>query len=155
MLGSKEVRKIIVECFHTQDDNFIFSTTNLKELLKEKGYIYNKDYEVNAFNNAIYALAQKKYIVSTGEKGFYQLCKTITSDKREDKIKMPENQNISEREPELKNMRKKLMDCLNESCYDLAAILDAEKPSIYGKNRLTYDKATSLLNYLQSFSFDD
>lgn len=59
MLGSKEVRKIIIECFDTQDDNFIFSTTNLKELLKEKGYIYNKDYEVNAFNNAIYALAQK------------------------------------------------------------------------------------------------
>ena len=96
MLGSKEVRKIIIECFNTQDDNFIFSTTKLKELLKEKGYVYNKDYEVNAFNNAIYALAQKKYIISTGEKGFYQLCKTIASDIRKDKIKMPENQNISE-----------------------------------------------------------
>lgn len=39
----------------------------------------------------------------------------------------------SSKELELKNMRKKFMDCLNESCYDLAAILDAENPSIYEK----------------------
>ena len=154
MLSSKEMREIIVKCLGNQDNNFVFSTTDLKEMLQKKGYIYNTNYEVHAFSNAIYSLAQKKYILPTGEKGYYQLNKFISSEKT-DKEKASRNQNTFAKEPELRNMRKKFMDCLNESCHNLAEILDAEKPSTYGKNRDTYDKATSLLNYMQSFSFDE
>ena len=154
MFSSTKVREIMIQCLENQDNGFIFSTTSFKELIAKEGYIYNKDYEVNAFNNAIYSLAQRKYIVPTGEKGHYRLNKTVDHDERKDDEEM-RTTNTPEKEPELKNMRKKFMDCLNESRGNLAAILDAEKPSTYGKNRNTYDKAISLLNYLQSFSFNE
>ena len=48
MLGTKEVRERI-EVYLEKLENF--TTTDLKRLLKDDGYIYNVDYDVYAFSS--------------------------------------------------------------------------------------------------------
>ena len=50
MLGTKEVRERI-EVYLEKLENF--TTTDLKRLLKDDGYIYNVDYDVYAFSNLV------------------------------------------------------------------------------------------------------
>ena len=41
-----------------------FTTSEVKEELKEKGYVYNVDYDVTSFSNAISSLTRQNYIAS-------------------------------------------------------------------------------------------
>ena len=72
MLGTKEVRERI-EVYLEKLENF--TTTDLKRLLKDDGYIYNVDYDVYAFSNAVAYLKRNSYIEPTGGKGSYRVIK--------------------------------------------------------------------------------
>lgn len=176
MLKSGELREKMKLCLSNIEE---FSTRDLKEWLKAYGYIYNVDYEVNAFSNAIAYLTKKNYISSVGEKGKYMVVKkdgdacwmeenerermgteTDNEEKKKEESVQQENgeQTKSEQqtyieEAELEELRGKIKKYIEGECRELEKILDSEKPSIYGHNRRTYNDIIELILYLRNFEF--
>ena len=70
MLKSKELREKMKECLSDVEE---FTTIELKEMLNDMGCVYNVDYEVNAFSNALFFLVKKKFVASQGIKGAYRV----------------------------------------------------------------------------------
>lgn len=141
------------------NDIEVFTTKGLKEWLKEQGCTYNVDYEVNAFSNAITYLIKKHYILPTGEKGKY---KVVKKEKEKEKVNCnnideqnEEKKSKDEYVPEkaLEEMRRKIKEYIANECKELEEILDSEKPSVYGKNKKTYNDILELITYLQNFKF--
>jgi len=50
-------------------------------------------------------------------------------------------------------MRRKIKEYIANECKELEEILDSEKPSVYGKNKKTYNDILELITYLQNFKF--
>lgn len=154
MLAMPELREIMKICIQGMD---IFTTTQIKEILKERGYIYNVHYDVTAFSNAISSLTRQKYIVSLDDekKGNYKVVNKIEYDnKKNEENEMKKNENGKyDDEIELKEMRENIKKFLKESCLKVEQILDSEKPSTYGRNRKTYDDILRLIEVLKEFEF--
>lgn len=146
MLGTKEVRERI-EVYLEKLENF--TTTDLKRLLKDDGYIYNVDYDVYAFSNAVAYLKRNSYIEPTGVKGSYR----VNKKKSKSVDESTEEFKTLNKELELKEMREKVKKCVRETYLELEKILDEEKPSVYGRNKHTYEDVTTLIEYMRKFDF--
>ena len=136
-----EFREKVKECLKDVEE---FTTTDLKKMLKDKGYIYNIDYNTYAFHNTITYLKQNSYIVPTGIKGRYRVVK--------ERMKKEEKVNLNQ-EPDLQEMRREVKECIKKSYMELENILDEEKPSVYGRNKKTYEDVVELIEYMRKFSF--
>lgn len=169
MLSMNELRDKMKECLQEVD---FFTTAELKELLKESGYVYNIDYDVNAFSNAVSSLAKQKYIVSldSKRKGNYRVNHEGSSDRSYNtagKSEKQKNANTERNsssdvhggngddEPELQEMRQKIKERLKAAYEEIEQLFDSEKPSKYGRNRKTYDDILKLLDYLKHFHFSN
>lgn len=184
MLKSKELREKMKECLSDVEE---FTTIELKEMLNDMGCVYNVDYEVNAFSNALFFLVKKKFVASQGIKGAYRVlidgkngnvedvhkdfkkCKNEsfeneasendTSENDTSKNEASENdtseneKNKCVDEVELKKMRNKIKKCIGKDYAEIEQILDSEKPSVFGRNRKTYDDILELLEYMKNFKF--
>ena len=150
MMKMTELRGKIKEYIQGKET---FTTSEVKEELKEKGYVYNVDYDVTSFSNAISSLTRQNYIASMDaeKKGNYMVVgnRDIKDKEKETYIKKEPYRN----EPELKEMREKIRESLKESCAQIEQILDSEKPSKYGRNRKTYDDILRLIKSLKEFEF--
>lgn len=60
---------------------------------------------------------------------------------------------LFDKELELKEMREKVKKCVRETYLELEKILDEEKPSVYGRNKHTYEDVTTLIEYMRKFDF--
>lgn len=159
MLKMKEVRERIKECLVGRE---IITTAEIKEQLKELGLVYNDDYDVKSFGNAVYSLNKQKVIVpyGHGKKGVYRVVHESDikiSNINENEIKERKRAKIMEKsfsnEKELKEMREKIRESLKEYHEQIKQIFDSEKPSTYGKNPKTYNDIVELMNYLENFKF--
>lgn len=164
MLTSVELRKQMVKCLANVE---VFSTAELREMLKGLGCTYNIDYEENAFSNAISFLAKKKVIISEGKekKGMYRVSSDTgngaiykntamnTAPKAIAGSKAKVREEECDKEPELKEMREKIKECLKADCEKIEQILDSEKPSKFGRNRRTYDDILDIIEYMKNFKF--
>lgn len=148
MLTMRELREKIRIC--TKERNS-FSTAQLKELLRDMGYIYNTDYNVTIFSNAISSLVNQKYIVSldSDRKGNYKVIKN--EEKANDKN--PKEKAPYNNEPELAEMRADITTCLNTTLEKIEKKLDSVKPSTYGRNIKTYNDILRLIEILREFDF--
>ena len=86
MLEMKQLREEIKECLKEIE---FFTTRQLKEMLQQKGYVYNKDYNVNAFSNALHSLVNQKAIASVDKekKGNYKVLSVSYDDKKNNENK--------------------------------------------------------------------
>lgn len=50
-------------------------------------------------------------------------------------------------------MRNKIKKCIGKDYAEIEQILDSEKPSVFGRNRKTYDDILELLEYMKNFKF--
>ena len=151
MIATKQLREEIKLCLK---DKVNFTTVQLKEMLKQNGYEYNRDYDVTVFSNAISSLVKQKYIISIDneKRGNYKvLCKQEKNEMNDEKI--IENVTLNNNESELREMRKKIEENINEFCLGIEQILDSEKPSTYVRNRKTYDDILKLVDLLSEFKF--
>lgn len=137
----KEFREMVKECLKDIEE---FTTTDLKEMLKDKGCIYNVDYNMYTFHNTMTYLKKNSYIVPTGIKGRYRVVK--------ERMKKDEKTNLNQ-ELDLKEMRRKVKECIKKDYMELENILDEEKPSVYGRNKRTYEDIVELIEYMRKFSF--
>lgn len=152
MLVTKQLREEIKICLEDRD---FFTTVQLKEVLEQKGLIYNKDYDVTVFSNAIASLVKQKYIASMDKekKGNYMVLHKQKEEKMKEEELMEKYESNNE-EIELREMRKKIEENINEFCLQIEQILDSEKPSTYGRNRKTYDDILKLVDLLKEFKFE-
>ena len=56
-------------------------------------------------------------------------------------------------EKNLKEMRRKVQECLDKACTEIEQILDSIKPSVYAENINTYKKTVEILNALKSMNY--
>lgn len=128
-----------------------FSTAQLKELLRDMGYIYNTDYNVTIFSNAISSLVNQKYIISldSDRKGNYKIIKN----EEKTKDNTPKENKLYDNEPELAEMRADITTCLNDTLKKIEEKLDSVKPSTYGRNIKTYNDILRLIEMLREFDF--
>ena len=152
MLATKQLREEIKICI---EDREVFTTTQLKAVLEQRGYIYNKDYDVTVFSNAIASLVKQKYIISMDKekKGNYIVLDKQNKKKMKEEEEM-EKKRVNNEEIELREMRIKIEENINEFCLKIEQILDSEKPSTYGRNRKTYDDILKLVDLLKEFKFE-
>lgn len=144
----RELREKIRVC--TKEMNS-FSTAQLKELLRDMGYIYNTDYNVTIFSNAISSLVNQKYIASldNDRKGNYKIIKNEenASDNTDN------NKKLYDTEPELAEIRADITTYLNDTLKKIEDKLDSVKPSTYGRNIKTYNDILRLIETLKEFDF--
>lgn len=151
MLVTRQLREEIKSCLENLEN---FTTVQLKEGLERKGYIYNKDYDVTVFSNAIASLVKQGYIVSMDQEKrgnyrvIYQGKNKMNEEERMEKKKLDND------EAELRELREQVKDNVNEFCVKMEQILDSEKASTYGRNRKTYDDILKLINSLNEFTFE-
>ena len=107
------------------------------------------DYDVYAFSNAVAYLKRNSYIEPTGVKGSYRVIKKKSKSVDES----TEEFKTLNKELELKEMREKVKKCVRETYLELEKILDEEKPSVYGRNKHTYEDVTTLIEYMRKFDF--
>lgn len=152
MLEMKQLREEIKGCLKEIE---FFTTGQLKEMLQQKGYVYNKDYDVNAFSNALHSLVNQKVIVSADKekKGNYKVLPVSYDDRKNNENKKEKNKTLNN-ELELKDMREKIKNDINGFCVKIEQILDSEKPSTYGRNRQTYEDILNLVDTLKTFKFN-
>lgn len=104
---------------------------------------------VYAFSNAVAYLKRNSYIEPTGVKGSYRVIKKKSKSVDES----TEEFKTLNKELELKEMREKVKKCVRETYLELEKILDEEKPSVYGRNKHTYEDVTTLIEYMRKFDF--
>lgn len=153
MLKMIELREKMKVCLQGKLE---FSTTELKEWLEQYGYVYNTDYDVNSFSNAVASLTKQKYIASmknSDRKGNYQVIYKADIRNENDKENEKNKDREMDNEPELKEMREKILELLQESSKKIENLLDTEKLSTYRRNHRTYDEILKLLEYLEHFDF--
>lgn len=155
MLIMKELRELIKNCIEELDS---FSSTELKELLKDKGYTYNIDYNVTSFSNAISSLIKQKYITfsDTHRKGHYKVIKNNEYDYKNTENtynKTSEETCHQNKEPDLAEMRKEITTLLNSTLQKIENRIDQEKPSTYFTNIKTYTDIARLVETLKDFKF--
>lgn len=102
-----------------------------------------------AFSNAVAYLKRNSYIEPTGVKGSYRVIKKKSKSVDES----TEEFKTLNKELELKEMREKVKKCVRETYLELEKILDEEKPSVYGRNKHTYEDVTTLIEYMRKFDF--
>lgn len=130
-------------------------TTNQLELImldsagRIQRYYILVDYDVYAFSNAVAYLKRNSYIEPTGVKGSYRVIKKKSKSVDES----TEEFKTLNKELELKEMREKVKKCVRETYLELEKILDEEKPSVYGRNKHTYEDVTTLIEYMRKFDF--
>lgn len=175
MMNTRELREKMKECLLNEE---IFTTSQLKERLNEKGWVYQVDYTLNTFSNGISSLVRQNYIVSIDDdrKGVYRVVKSgedtktldgevgiadMNDEKKKEtyKSKSQDNEenvkNEWNNEDELKEMRDKIQEYLKvECCAKIRQMLDSKKPSIFTTNRKTYNNILELIDYLEGFKFD-
>lgn len=105
--------------------------------------------DVYAFSNAVAYLKRNSYIEPTGVKGSYRVIKKKSKSVDES----TEEFKTLNKELELKEMREKVKKCVRETYLELEKILDEEKPSVYGRNKHTYEDVTTLIEYMRKFDF--
>lgn len=153
MLVTKQLREEIKSCLKGVE---LFTTIQLKEMLEKNGYIYNRDYDVTVFSNAISSLVKQKYIASADKekRGNYIVLDKMQNidDQEEGKKKM--GKKWDDNETELKEMRGRIKEDIKEFCVKMEQLLDSEKPSTYGRNRRTYDDILKLIDLLKEFEFE-
>lgn len=88
-------------------------------------------------------------IEPTGVKGSYRVIKKKSKSVDES----TEEFKTLNKELELKEMREKVKKCVRETYLELEKILDEEKPSVYGRNKHTYEDVTTLIEYMRKFDF--
>lgn len=157
MIKMNQLREEIKLCLEGID---CFTTTQLKEILKERGYIYNVSYDVGAFSNAMSSLVRQRYIapIDKERKGNYRVLSTMKSkneEKNKGELKVQKvKDEKSNNERELQKVRKDIEENINEFCKKIEEILDSEKPSTYGRNRKTYNDILKLVCFLREFKFE-
>lgn len=153
MLKMIELREKMKVCLQGKLE---FTTTELKEWLEQYGYVYNTDYDVNSFSNAVASLTKQKHIASmknSDRKGNYQVIYKADIRNENDKENEKNKDREMDNEPELKEMREKILELLQESSKKIENLLDTEKLSTYRRNHRTYDEILKLLEYLEHFDF--
>lgn len=152
MVAMKQLREEMKGCLKEIE---FFTTVQLKEMLQQKGYIYNKDYDVNSFSNALHSLVKQKVIISVDKerKGNYKVL-SVSYDAKENNEKKEQKNKMINNELELKDMRVKIKNDINDFCVKIEQILDSEKPSTYGRNRQTYEDILNLVDTLKTFKFN-
>lgn len=152
MLKMTELRNKMKECLQGKQK---FSTVELKEWLEEYGYIYNIDYDIKSFSNAVSSLTKQKYIASldNDRKGKYQVI--YNADIRNENGKENEENKLDKNkgELELKDMREKILNFLKNNAREIEDMIDSEKLSTYRRNPRTYDEILKLLEFLENFEF--
>lgn len=152
MLKMPELRDKMKNCLQEKSE---FSTADLKEWLAESGYVYNIDYNIKSFSNAVSSLTKQKYIVSLDldRRGKYRVAHESETLYKNDKDKEKSKERYLDRELELKDMRNKIVDLLKKTGRDIEDMLDTEKLSTYRKSPKTYGDILKLLEYLENFEF--
>lgn len=152
MLITKQLREEIKLCLGDREN---FTTVQLKEMLAQKGYVYNRDYDVTVFSNAIASLVKQKYIVSLDKekRGNYKVLYKQKKNEMNEDAEMEKWESNND-ESELREMRKKIEENISEFCLKIEQILDSEKPSTYGRNRKTYEDILKLVDLLKEFKFE-
>lgn len=152
MVGMAELRKKIAEYLMEVDEDVV-TTKELRKKLSERDYVYNREYNVTIFSNAISSLAKKNVIISVDKdkKGIYRVDRTALNNfisKKYDEKKSGGNE-----ENELEEMRKKIKKIVQTTRLEVEELLDSEKPSTYGRNKTTYNDILQLIDYLKKFAF--
>lgn len=147
---------VVYGCVLTDDfDAVHIRTDNAEERNRMRGskYIQSKLGDtfrnVYAFSNAVAYLKRNSYIEPTGVKGSYRVIKKKSKSVDES----TEEFKTLNKELELKEMREKVKKCVRETYLELEKILDEEKPSVYGRNKHTYEDVTTLIEYMRKFDF--
>ncbi len=156
MLSSRELSEYMKKCLKNVDE---FTTRELKEMLKNEGLVYKKEYEVNAFSNAVATLKRKGYVDNDKKrKGKYKVIslENMNNENEENIIEDIDNKCLYEtksEKKELEEIRRKIVLSLKEEYREIEEILDSVKPSAFGENFQMYEEILELLKYLKTFKF--
>lgn len=159
MSAMKEIREKMMEHLSMVT---IFSTLQMRDFLLEQGYTYNKDYNVRDFSNAISSLVKQGYIKpedKNSKTGIYQVINQSDSEIEENPKKKDEDAVSGDRcvvtdpEIELEEFRSEVKEKVKEFSLEIEEILDGVKPSVYGRNKNTYEDILCLIKYLKEFKF--
>ena len=150
-MTSGEIRKLILEYLQNREE---VRSSEVRVWLLDRTSSMGEDFSLTAYSNAMTSLQRKEVLQPTGIKGCYKVLKKISS--KETVEELPKERRMKtemNEEKDLKEMRRKVQECLDKACTEIEQILDSIKPSVYAENINTYKRTVEILNALKSMNY--